>query len=85
VCNYDINMAIIGIIGGIPLFSTRQEALAWAESNGLTGYHTHFYQNQTGFMGGTTHVQATSPRTITAAPTTNSTTSSTTSTNSGRY
>jgi len=84
VCNYDTNMAIIGIISGIPLFSTRQEALAWASSNGLTGYHTHVYQNQKGYMGGVNHNQASAPRTIVATPTANSTptTSSTPSTNS---
>ena len=85
-CNYDTNMAIIGIISGIPLFSTRQEALAWATSNGLTGYHTHFYQNQTGFMGGVNHNQAASPRTIVATPAPSPTPSSTPSTsNSGGY
>ena len=83
-CNYDTNMAIIGIISGIPLFNTRQEALAWASSNGLTGYHTHVYQNQTGFMGGENHNQASSPRKIVATPTTSSNTiSSSSSTNSG--
>ena len=34
-------MSIIGDIGGIPLFSTTQEALTWAIRNGLSGYHAH--------------------------------------------
>ena len=85
-CNYDINMSIITNISGIPLFSTRQEALAWARANGLSGYHTHTYQGQTGYMGGATHNQAISPTTTTSprpTPLTSTTTSSTPSTNSG--
>ena len=78
-CNYDTNMAIIGNINGIPLFSTRQEALSWAASNNLTGYHTHSYQGQVGYMGGATHNQARRPST----PPTSSPTTSTPSANSG--
>ena len=62
-------MSVITTINGIPLFSTRREALAWAAANGLSGYHTHVYQNKTGYMGGATHSQATSPRTTTPTPT----------------
>jgi len=79
VCNYDTNMAIIGNINGVPLFSTREEALAWAALNGLTGYHNHNLQGQVGYMGGATHNQATRPST----PPTSSTPTSTPSTNSG--
>ena len=83
-CNYDTNMSIITTISGIPLFSTRQEALAWARANGLTGYHTHTYQGKTGYMGGATHSQATSPTTAPSPqPTPSPSTSSTPSTNSG--
>ena len=52
-------MAILTTINGIPLFSTVQEALAWAQQNGLSGYHTHGWQGKTGYMGGYTHAQAT--------------------------
>jgi len=52
-------MSVLTTIGGVPLFSTQAEALAWASSNNLTGYHTHTYQGQTGFMGGQTHSNAT--------------------------
>ena len=52
-------MAVIITIGGVPLFTTIQEALAWAAANGLTGYHTHSVQGQIGYMGGANHLQAT--------------------------
>ncbi len=48
-------MAILTNIDGVPLFSTVEEALAYAAQNGLSGYHTHMYQGQIGYMGGTTH------------------------------
>ena len=62
-------MSIITNITGIPLFSTMQEALAWAASNGLIGYHTHSFQGQTGYMGGTNHQQAASTKNKPIAPT----------------
>jgi len=46
-------------IDGIPLFSTLQEALDWGNQNGFSGYHTHVYFGQTGYMAGTTHTQVT--------------------------
>jgi hypothetical protein len=52
-------MAILTTIGGVPLFTTLQEALAWARSRGLNGYHIHNWQGQRGYMGGATHLQAT--------------------------
>ena len=52
-------MAVIITIAGIPLFTTVREALAWATSRGLSGYHTHNVQGQTGYMGGASHIQAT--------------------------
>lgn len=51
-------MSILTTIGGIPLYSTPAEALSYANANGLTGFHTHNYQGQIGYMGGTTHGQA---------------------------
>ena len=52
-------MSLITNIAGIPLFTTVSEALAWATANGLSGYHTHNYQSQVGYMGGANHLQAT--------------------------
>ena len=54
-------MAVLTTIDGVPLFSTVQEALAYAAANGLSGYHTHIYQGTTGYMGGTTHGAAATP------------------------
>ena len=51
-------MAVLTTIAGIPLFSTAQEAAAWARANGLSGYHTHGWQGQTGYMGGSSHSAA---------------------------
>jgi len=51
-------MAVLTTIDGIPLYSTVQEALAYAAANGLTGYHSHVYQGEVGYMGGSTHGQA---------------------------
>ena len=51
-------MGLLTNISGVPLFSTIQEALDWAASVGLTGYHTHRYQGTLGYMGGANHAQA---------------------------
>ena len=48
-------MSLITTIDGIPLYTTTQEALSWAVSNGLTEYHEHSYKEQIGYMGGETH------------------------------
>ena len=61
-------MSVIGNIAGIPLFTTIQEALAWAAANGLNGYHTHSLQGQVGYMGGANHQQATGMPLNTNAP-----------------
>jgi len=53
-------MSILTTIGGMPLFSTPEEALQWALSRGLQGYHTHIFNGQIGYMGGATHGQAAS-------------------------
>ena len=54
-------MAVLTMIGGVPLYSTVAEALAYAAANGLSGYHTHVYQGQIGYMGGATHGAAATP------------------------
>ena len=69
-------MSVIGNIAGVPLFSTVQEALAWASANGLSGYHTHNLQGVMGYMGGTSHQQATGMPLNTNAPTSGSSGSS---------
>jgi hypothetical protein len=48
---------ILTTIDGIPLFSTVAEAQGWASSYGISGYHTHNHQGQTGYMGGANHTQ----------------------------
>ena len=53
-------MSVLTTINGIPLFSTLAEALSWATVNNKSGYHTHTYQGQTGYMGGATHGAAAS-------------------------
>ena len=66
-------MIVLTLIAGIPLYSTVQEAIAWARANGLSGFHTHSWQTQTGYMGGSSHyeaMQAMSPTTRTTTTTT---------------
>lgn len=53
-------MAVLTNIDGIPLFSTVEEALVYAQQNGLVGYHVHTHQGQIGYMGGATHGAASS-------------------------
>jgi hypothetical protein len=50
---------ILTVIDGIPLYSTVEEALQWGNSRMLTGFHTHVYEGQTGYMGGSNHFTAT--------------------------
>tara|TARA_R100001369_G_C3262152_1_gene158352 strand:+ start:332 stop:550 length:219 start_codon:yes stop_codon:yes gene_type:complete len=64
-------MALISNIAGVPLFSTVAEALAWARSQGLSGYHTHNHQGQMGYMGGANHLEATGMPVNSNAPPTN--------------
>ena len=54
-------MALLTTIDGVPLYSTVQEALNYAAANNLTGYHTHTYLGQVGYMGGATHGSAATP------------------------
>ena len=76
-------MSVIGNIAGIPLFTTIQEALAWASANGLSGYHMHNLNGQQGYMGGTNHQQATGMPLNTNAPTASSTPTTGTSSSGG--
>ena len=52
-------MSIITEIDDVPLFTTKEEAVAWGESYNLSGYHAHAYNNQVGYMGGENHSEAT--------------------------
>jgi|3_EtaG_2_1085321.scaffolds.fasta_scaffold99200_3 hypothetical protein len=61
-------MSLLTNINGIPLFSTIQEALSWAQSNGLEGSHTHTFNGQTGYMGGISHNAATAPKVLYELP-----------------
>jgi len=79
-------MSVIGNIAGVPLFTTTQEALAWASANGLSGYHIHNLNGQQGYMGGMNHQQASGMPLNTNAPTsTSSTSTSGSSGSSGGY
>jgi hypothetical protein len=66
-------MSILTTIAGIPLFSTVGEALVWARANNLSGYHTHGWQGQVGYMGGASHIQATGMPANSNAPIVNTT------------
>jgi len=70
-------MSILTIISGVPLFSTQQEALEWAASQGLTGLHTHTYLGRVGYMGGISHAS------VSANTSNQTTTNNNTSTSSG--
>ena len=48
-------MSLIALLDGIPLYSTEEDAIAWGESLGITGLHTHVFQGQTGYMAGANH------------------------------
>ena len=48
-------MSLLTTIDGIPLFSTVEEALEWGQTLGATGFHTHDYQGQVGYMAGNDH------------------------------
>ena len=63
-------MGVMTIIGGVPLYTSAQEAIAWAQANGLSGYHTHSFQGQLGYMGGASHAAATQGSTMPKTTTT---------------
>ena len=72
-------MSLLTTIGDVPLYSTIDEAIRWAVARGLGSYHTHEFEGQTGYMGGTNHEQATNP----SAPTTTTTNTSSSSSGGG--
>tara|TARA_R100001530_G_scaffold97196_1_gene67573 strand:+ start:232 stop:525 length:294 start_codon:yes stop_codon:yes gene_type:complete len=56
-------MSLLTTIDGMPLYTTKQEALEWVDAyngnrwvvNKLSGYHAHDFQGKVGYMGGATH------------------------------
>ena len=77
-------MSLLTYISGVPLFSTIQEATQWGQNRMLTGYHTHDYNGQTGYMGGATHTNARQTN-QTNTPTTNSSSGGSSSSGGGGY
>ena len=73
-------MALLTTIAGVPLYTTIQEAAAWARANGISGYHTHGWQGQTGYMGGSNHSIAVQSLTPMSTPIPTSVPASTTTT-----
>tara|TARA_R110000824_G_scaffold169254_3_gene346375 strand:- start:88 stop:618 length:531 start_codon:yes stop_codon:yes gene_type:complete len=57
-------MGLLTTIDEIPLYSTVQEAIEWADRNGLNGAHVHKWKNEgysiLGYMGGASHAEAVS-------------------------
>ena len=52
-------MSLLGQIDNVPLYSTIEEAETWGSQYNLTGYHTHFFEGNLGYMGGDSHVAIT--------------------------
>ena len=48
-------MSLITLIDNLPLYSKIEDAIAWGESLGINGTHTHSFQGQTGYMAGSNH------------------------------
>ena len=51
-------MSVLTSIGGVPLFSTIEQAEKWARKFKVKGYHTHKHGNKIGYMGGMSHYSA---------------------------
>ena len=51
-------MSVLTKIKGVPLYTTINEALEWAEFNGISGYHVHKYEGIAGYMGGKNHSES---------------------------
>ena len=82
-------MSLIAHIDNVPLFSTIEEAEAWASQYDLTGYHEHEVLGQVGYMGGEKHADIVAAMTRGAVRTstgvTIQTTSASTSSGGGGY
>ena len=52
-------MSLLGQIDTVPLYSTIEEAETWGSQYNLTGYHTHFFEGNLGYMGGDSHAAIT--------------------------
>ena len=48
-------MSLLTTIDNIPLFSTVEEAITWGSTIGVSGFHTHEYQGEIGYMAGEDH------------------------------
>tara|TARA_R110000787_G_scaffold102151_1_gene207982 strand:+ start:257 stop:592 length:336 start_codon:yes stop_codon:yes gene_type:complete len=64
-------MSLITTISGVPLFTTVQEALAYALKRGSKSYHIHDFNGQMGFMGGANHSAVSGPMLSLDVPTVN--------------
>jgi len=55
----DVKFSKVGIIDGEPVFSTIEEAEAYAKTKGCVGYHEHEYEGKTVYMACEGHEEAT--------------------------
>ena len=53
------NFSKVGMVDGKPVFSTIEEAEAYAKTIGCSGYHTHEYEGETAYMACKDHSEAT--------------------------
>ena len=55
----DVKLSKVGMIDGQPVFSTIEEAEAYAKTKGCSGYHEHEYDGRTAYMACEGHEEAT--------------------------
>ena len=55
----DVKLSKVGMIDGEPVFSTIEEAEAYAKTKGCEGYHEHEYEGKTAYMACEGHEEAT--------------------------
>tara|TARA_R100001443_G_scaffold43633_1_gene56685 strand:+ start:26 stop:2029 length:2004 start_codon:yes stop_codon:yes gene_type:complete len=55
----DVKLSKMGMIDGQPVFSTIEEAEAYAKTIGCSGYHEHEYEGRTAYMACEGHSEAT--------------------------
>ena len=55
----DVKLSKVGMIDGEPVFSTIEEAEAYAKTKGCVGYHEHEYEGETAYMACEGHEEAT--------------------------